>query len=485
MTEKQSKAITNPRGKQWWRVALSVFFIIIATAAMVLMTATQYVRDNVLNTNRFVEIVSPLPQQSPVAGALATYATSSLFNAVDTEAELKKFLPPPLDPLAAPLAATLKQKAVDVARDFIKSDNFKSIWISAVQLLHKNLMQVADKDLAQNSPTNINKATNAVANLDLDGLVSQIEQRFGTNEAVVDAAHQVKDLQVDLQQDIDQLQQTVSFIKAGAYVLPYVFVAFMLAAIAAAYNRRHAVVAVGLVTILMGAVLLIGFKVGSQHYLAGIENGEYRAAAQIVYEAFYGDLRHRIVVLMWAGGIVSVLAIMAGPYVWAQWLRRVTYISALQHSRAFAWARAARSYLHTYFWWVAGLGLGIILTVLLAKSTVTEATLIVMANVLIGFIALLIITAFPSPSRRLITPVPVRGKARVPKVTVSRPKRHKKQEPAVVRPSRVISPTRKTGAAVSAKPANKAHRATTPTAAKPVIHKSQSPTGKPRKRLEK
>lgn len=484
MTEKQSEAITNPRGKQWWRVALSVLFIIIATAAMVLMIATQYVRGNVLSTNRFVEIVAPLPQQGPVAGALATYATSSLFNAVDTEAELKKFLPPPLDPLAAPLAATLKQKAVDVARDFIKSDNFRSIWISAVQLLHKNLMQVADKDLAEDSPTNINKATNAVANLDLDGLVAQIEQRFGTNQTVVNAAHQVKDLQVDLQQDIDQLQQTVTLIKTGAYVLPYVCIAFLLAAIAAAYNRRHAIVAIGLVTILMGAVLLIGFKVGSQHYFAGIENGEYRAAAQIIYEAFYGDLRHRIVTLMWAGGIISMLAIMAGPYTWAQWLRRVTYISALQHSRAFAWAHTARDLLHTYFWWVAGLGLGIVLATLLARSTVTEATLIVMTNVLIGLIAMLIIMAFPSPSRRLITPVPVRGKARVPKVSVARPKRHKKQGPTVVRPSRVISPTRKNTLASGAKSAT-AHKMTVPTASKPVIHKSQSPTGKPRKRLEK
>lgn len=400
MSEKPTHRIVHPRGKQWWRAVLSVLCIVIATIAMVVMIAAQYTRDNVLSTERFVEIVSPLPQQAPVANALANYTTTALFNAVDTEAALKGFLPPKLEPLAVPLTATLKQKTTEVTRDFIKSDNFSAIWVGANRILHKNLMQIADKDLAKNHPTNVNKATNAVANLDLDGLVGEVEKRFGSDTTVVNAAHQAQDLQVNLQQDIEQLQTTVSIIKTSAYVLPYVLVAFMLMAIALAFNRRHAVVAVGITTVLMGAALLIAFKVGSQGFFANIDNGDYRAAAQVVYEAFYGDLRHRITGIMWGGGIITVLAILSGPYAWAVWLRTTLRITEIQKSIFYAWARTVRKYTRQLFWWLFGGGVAIILTILLARSHVTPSTLVVFANVLLAYTALLVIMAWPSPSRR-------------------------------------------------------------------------------------
>jgi len=107
-------------------------------------------------------------------------------------------------------------------------------------------------------------------------------------------------------------------------------------AIFAANNRRKAVGAVGVVLVVLASCMLLVFRLGSEHFLANIEQSVYRDAAATVYEAFYGNMRARLITMMVVGILVWALSLVFGPYGWAVRFREMLHIqkSARYHHRS-------------------------------------------------------------------------------------------------------------------------------------------------------
>ena len=399
---KVSMQRTSRQPSHWWRTFLTCLLVFLASIAAVLMIATRYTKDTVLNTDRFVATVGPLPQNPQVSSALAQYTTKALFNAVDTEAALKNFLPPKLDPLAVPLAGELQKRTTDVTKQFIESDNFDSIWGASVRVLHTGVLKVADPDSPENqSDGAVTKATQAVANLDVSKLINSARGLLGDSSVLNETtANQADTIKIELLDSIAQLQWAVRMIKDGAYVLPYVYAALLLSAVAIAYNRRHAVIGVGLATLVMGAIMLVAFKVGSQEFLSAIQDATYRSAGAVVYEAFYGDLRHRIVLLMLGGGLITLGAVLAGPYPWAVWLRKAAYLPTLRKTKVYGLAAMLRHYVNKLRWWLIAAGALVMFAAMLLLTTLTIPTLIVIISVFVAYASFIYMLGTRSPYRR-------------------------------------------------------------------------------------
>jgi len=169
-------------------------------------------------------------------------------------------------------------------------------------------------------------------------------------------------------------------------------------ALAAAYDRRHATMAIGGVILCVGIIALLIFKIISGGLLGEIADPVYRRAAQVVYQAFYGDLRGRLVALVVGGGILMLIALLAGPYGWATRLRTKLGLDKLKAMQPYHWATKLRRLAARYELWLDVAGTAATAIWLLALSTLTPATLVVIVSVLVTFCSLLHLICRPAPA---------------------------------------------------------------------------------------
>lgn len=378
----------------WWRTVLASLFVAIAAVSLVGAAVTGYVQRNVLDTNGYLAIIGPLPEDPRVAAALANFTTTKIFDTTNTEASIKEFLPPKLGALAGPLSETLEKRVNQRTKEFVQSDNFNAIWTTANRITQKGILRLAESKAGEGKLA-------AVGSLDLSRLASTVRERYGEGSVPTNQQQaKATTIKVDLKQRVERLRTTVRAIKAGAYVLPYLAIAFLLAAVAVAYNRRRAIIAIGVTVLLLGVAMLLAFKIASGSALGEITDPVYKSAAEVVYEAFYGDLRGRIILAMVFGGVLVVLALLAGPYSWARWLRTKFALPKLRNLEPYRWALNIRRLAAKYEIWLGLAGAAATIIWLLALTTLTTATLVVILSLLIAYASLVHLVARPTPAAR-------------------------------------------------------------------------------------
>ena len=185
----------------WWRTVLAALLIAVAAVALVGTLLTRYVQRNVLDTDGYLAIVGPLPQNPEVAAALAQFVTSKAFDAADAESNLKQFLPPKLTPLAGPLTNTLQTRFTQRTEEFIQSDAFSTIWTTANRTMQKGVVRLAQSKAGQGKLA-------AVGSLDLSALAAKARERFGAEDARLTSQQQAKaaNIQINLRQRTDRLR---------------------------------------------------------------------------------------------------------------------------------------------------------------------------------------------------------------------------------------------------------------------------------------
>jgi hypothetical protein len=379
----------KPTRSQWWRTLLTGICIVLAGAAVLGSIATRYLRDNLLNTDAYVAIVANLPQQPEVATALTTFTTDRLFDQARTEARIRAFLPRELSALAGPLAQITGQKVSEVTKRFVQSDTFTAIWITVNRLAQSGVVAVAD--------SNQTSRQEALQSVRLEPLLHAVRQQFDGNTPVLSQQQldRAATLRVDLQQSIQQLRTNVRLIRTGAYVLPYVAAALILLAIALAHNRRTTFIHMGITFTVFGVAALIACKLFSNNALSTITDPTYRAAGEVIYEAFYHNLRLRLGALTGIGIALAIAALACGPYTYMEragnWFRDTTL---------YQWLITARQFTARYELWFVAVGLIGTAIWLLTLSHLTPSILLVIVSLLAIYLATVHIVARPAPSNR-------------------------------------------------------------------------------------
>ncbi|HEY5805753.1 MAG TPA: hypothetical protein VIS56_00005 [Candidatus Saccharimonadales bacterium] len=390
-TRSRPKSRNSKKRGPWWRAVTAGVCVAIAVVSLVGAVLTRYVQRNVLDTNGYLAIIGPLPEDPQVSAALAKFTTEKIFDATNAEASIKEFLPPRLAPLANPLAEALERRFNQTANNFVQSDTFNSIWTTANRALQKGVLRVAESKEGEGKLA-------ALGSLDLSRLASAIKERIGSDTAITpEQQEKAATIRVDLKQRVDRLRTNVRIINNGAYVLPYLALSFLVAAVAIGYNRRRVILAIGITMMILGVAMLVTFKVASGGVLGDIADATYKSAAQVIYEAFYNDLRSRIVLIIISGAVVALLALLAGPYRWAAWLRNKLALPKFRNIAPYRWLLNIRRVTAKYeVWFELGAAVAVIIW-LLALSSLTPATLVVILSLLVAFVSLAHIVARPAP----------------------------------------------------------------------------------------
>src|SRR4051794_27787627 len=150
--------------------------VLIALTAFALVTSVVgvWAATTVLNTDRWVATVAPLPKDPLIAAAVADYTTDQLFTALDVEQRLRAVLPPQAAFVAGPVAGQLRNTVRKTVGDVLQSDRFAAIWADLNRRAHQRALAILD------GTSTVVVARDNRVDIDLLPLINQVLRELST-----------------------------------------------------------------------------------------------------------------------------------------------------------------------------------------------------------------------------------------------------------------------------------------------------------------
>jgi hypothetical protein len=313
------------RAARWtFASVLLVLSVVVWVAAVVGVFA----RTELLDTDRYVETVAPLARDPVVQQAVADRLTDELVTRLDLAGLLQQLVdalkeqgaPAALDGLVGPVTNGIRSFVDTQVRAVLGSDQFAQVWDTANRVAHDELDAVLTtgqgRFLAVDGDT---------LYLDLGSIITAVKQRLV--DAGLTLVERLPDFTITVpliaSADIPKLQRWTRLLNAAAWVLPLAALALLGGAVAAAPNRRRALL-LGAAGFGLGMlVLLAALAAARAYYLDHLpETVRSPEAAAAVYDALLRFLVAGAQTLAVIAAIVAVACWLVGPGRLATALRR-------------------------------------------------------------------------------------------------------------------------------------------------------------------
>jgi len=321
---------------------LSALLAVICCLAVGSYITAHWVENQILNTDNWVALVTPLPKQPVVSEALGTYIGKHVFSLADVEDRITSVLPPRADILAPPIADQLESITISTSKKIVASDNFQTLWSGANRLAMNRLVSQA-----RGEPTALQKSVNERFNLNLSGVNGQLRDKLGSAAAAIPAlqpaSQKALTLAVSLQAKRERLWQVVRGVDYSAAVLPMVAIATLCGALAFAQKRRRTVMRIAAGCIVVILLELISIKAGRERILGLVQDPANIPAISYIYDTIVALVRHS---MFWALGVAAFIFLIAtafGPAKWAWSFRSIVRLDKLAATRIGKWWQNARS----------------------------------------------------------------------------------------------------------------------------------------------
>ncbi|MEU5155755.1 hypothetical protein [Glycomyces sp. NPDC021274] len=302
------------RGKRGARWTGSVVLLVLAAVVLVLASATVFARNEVLNTDRFVDNMEPLYRDGEVRAAVAARINGAVDQALDVDALVAEAIdavqtkgaPEVLDRLAVPLASGIGSFIDKQVNAVVYSEQFTELWREATLRAHTSLVALLRGD---GGPLEL-QGDDLV--LDLGPAVERVKDRM--IEAGFALAERIPAVSVHFtiaqSETFPELRVAASLLDAAAWVLPIAGLALLAAGVATAPDRRRGLL-IGALCVAGGMLLLsAGLTIGRGAYLAGLGDGvQSQQAAVNVYDTVTRFLKG-------AAETVTVLALIVALACW-------------------------------------------------------------------------------------------------------------------------------------------------------------------------
>ena len=292
------------------RATVSIILCVLGVICLVLAPITIWGRNLLLDTNRYVETVTPLADSPAVQAAVVTAVTKKVDENIDTSKILSQALPPKaVKVLAGPTQSATNLLVATITTKFVESAAFHKLWVSTNRAAHEQIVAVlTGKDLV-NGDVKI-KAGNIT--VDLSQVVQNVKARLVA--AGITAASQIPPIGTTLQianvKGLDQAQTATRFFDKIADWLPLIGIALTAAGVYLARRRRRAVIASALGLAAGMVVIGVGLAIGRQIYLTDIPADALpRATAEEIFNTIVRFLRDGL-------RAIFVLALLTAGAVW-------------------------------------------------------------------------------------------------------------------------------------------------------------------------
>jgi len=296
-----------PRRLPRWRRALVATLVILSVVLVPLAGLSVWVRNLVLDTDKYVETVEPLGRNKAITDLVAERATDRLFKEVDVAAEAKGALPERAQFLAGPLSTGVETFAREAAKRALASEQFAIVWREANRRAHAQVV----KALTGEGNTSI-KNDKVVLDLsaEIDDVIKRLDERGVT--VFDNLSPEKKNLQVELFDagQLESARSAVHLLDRARIVLVVLVFVLLGAALALSGNRRRTLMRWGIGLVVAMAVMAALLALGRSAYLGVAKNHEAAAAA---FDILLRNLRNGIRVIAVLGIIVALAAFLSGP----------------------------------------------------------------------------------------------------------------------------------------------------------------------------
>jgi hypothetical protein len=365
------------KGPRWRRIVAWVL-VVVACILSVLSVVSVFARNQLLNTDSYVNTVAPLASNPAIQTQVAKQVSENLISRTNVEARVKNALPSKAGFLAAPLTSELESTVNTLALKVVQSKQFSQVWVAVNRTAHKQLVAVLTGSGAGSVSSKNGKVT-----IDLSQVEANLKKKLDANGITVfNKVPAVKGLNLVLfqSQSLVKVQKTTKLLNDLALVLPILTLLLLAASVVLARNRRRGLVRAALGLALSMAAVLVVLAVARHQYLSGLGPNQSVAANQAVIDTVTAKLRLGLRVILGISALIAVLGLVAGNRRLRAWASREDRSDSPVHG----FVAGHRGILQ---WCV--LGLAVVVLVIWSEPTTLVAVIVVaIALVVIGAVGI-------------------------------------------------------------------------------------------------
>jgi hypothetical protein len=310
---------STPHPARWKRIVAAVLIVVSCFLAPLAVTAI-WVRNQVLDTDRYVETVAPLASNPAIVAAAAANITETLFQRVNVEKEAREALPKRAKFLAGPLSVGIRGFTEQAATRILESDVFENLWKDANRIAHDQVQS------ALTGGGKILSTKNGRVTLDLSAVVAKVRDLLEERGITIFDSIPINQLALKFElfdaAQLGEAQQGVKLLNALAWTLPFVVFGLLAVAVWLSAHRRRTVIWWGIGTAIAMSVLGVGIVLGRTAYLHTVVSSSlpYDAAAA-TFDTLVRFLRQGLRFVLAFGLLVALAAWVTGPSKFAVRLR--------------------------------------------------------------------------------------------------------------------------------------------------------------------
>ncbi|MEV4877390.1 hypothetical protein [Streptomyces cyaneofuscatus] len=389
------------------RSTLSAVLTVLACLLVPVALLTVWVHDIVLDSDRYVETVSPLASDPAIEAAVAdrvTHAVDVRVDGVRAAADIAAWLreqglPPraaeAVKGLGPQLDAAVDATVEKAATRFVRSDRFERIWTDANRRGHAAVVRALTGE--GRGAVGVDGGT---VTLDIGEAVDQVKQELVDAGLAPAARIPETDRQLVLlhSDQLGKVRQGVRLLDAAGNWLPVLVVLIGAAGVLLARRRRRALARTALGAAFACLVVAVALAVARRYYLDHLPSQlRSEAAAAAVFDTLVHFLKAALRTAAVLGVVVALGAYFTGPGRLPRAVRstseraadsvaRWAYDHGIRTGRAGTWTQAHRR-------WVALAAVLVAALVFALHHRPTAAAVLLLAVVLAAVLALLALLA--------------------------------------------------------------------------------------------
>ncbi|MBB5080076.1 hypothetical protein [Nonomuraea endophytica] len=301
-----------------WRAVVSAVLITLGCVLVPLAGVGFWAANEVSDTERYVENVTPLAGDPAIRNAAANRVTGEVMRALDVQAivgQIAGRLPPrvgdKLKGLSGPMADGVQGFVRDKVGQVIASDTFQTVWVQANRAAHKQLVAVLSGEGSQ-----LLKVNGGAVSLDLGPIIDRVKQKLVASGLGLAASIPELHPTIELFDSAALVtwQRWYSWLITLRWALPVLALILLALGVYVAKSRRRALAGVGIglmAGMLVLAAALAAFRAASLGSVA--RHGLDQAAAADLFDTLARFLRGGLRTVLVLGLVIAAAAFFTGP----------------------------------------------------------------------------------------------------------------------------------------------------------------------------
>jgi hypothetical protein len=356
--------------------------VVVACLLAVVSVVAVFGRNQLLNTDRYVDTVTPLASNPAIQAEVAKRVSTELIERTDLHDRVKNALPSRASFLVTPITSEVQSVTYNITLKLVESERFQKLWVAANRASHKQLVAVLT-----GSSTGPVSTKNGTVSVDLGEVVAQAKKALDAKGITVfDRVPDVKANLVLFQSDqLVRFQRLTRLINTLVVVLPILALLAFAGGVVLTENRRRGLVRAATGLALSMGLVLVAISVARNQYLSGLDPSRSRAANAAVIDTVSAQLQDSLRTILIIGAVVAVAAFVVGIPAVRRWLssrQRPAWLTESPFHRFVAAHRRGAQ------WGV--LAVGLLVLVLWDRPTALVAVVVVLITLAVtGLVGLL------------------------------------------------------------------------------------------------